>query len=77
MADKDSKVPGSTAGPWYVDETCIGCGVCVEVAARFFEIDRASGQSRVVRQPATAARAAPLCEARVQCPVDAIGDDGE
>ncbi len=76
MADKTRRVSKSIPGPFYVDDTCINCGACAEVAPEHFEMDDALGYSYVKRQPATDAERARCREAAEECPVLAIGDDG-
>lgn len=71
----------NTAGRYQVDERCIGCAVCAEIAPRNFRFDHEQGYAYVFRQPNgdTEER---LCEEAMEiCPVDAIddtsgGDDG-
>jgi ferredoxin len=54
----------------YVNEHCIGCGVCVAVAGDMFAMD--NGHSKVTKQPATAAEVAAFKNAQTSCPVAAI-----
>lgn len=67
--------PLSSSNPsdslWFIDPTCIGCGLCVEVAGAFVQMDFAAGMARVVRQPSVQ-QEAELIRARRECPVDAI-----
>jgi ferredoxin len=60
-----------------VDTSCIACGVCKEVAAGIFDVDDSQGYAVVTRQPATPQEQSLAAEARSQCPVDAIGQDGQ
>jgi len=75
MADNTRKTPGNVSGDYYVDEECILCDECVEKAPENF----ASGDeyAYVKKQPETADEEELCQEAMEECPVDAIGDDGE
>lgn len=77
MAVKENKVPENVRGKFYVDDQCIACGLCREIAPDFFGDLEDSGNSFVKKQP-TSEKEAELCiEALESCPVDAIGQDGE
>lgn len=77
MADRQERVPENVAGRYYVDRTCIDCDLCRETApANFARIDR-EGYSFVFRQPRTPAEEAACLAALEECPVEAIGLDGE
>jgi len=77
MANKNTKTPKNVAGKYYVDDSCISCGQCREIAPDNFAEDAGSGMMYVQKQPATA-EAATACENAVEsCPVSAIGNDGE
>jgi ferredoxin len=77
MADKTQKTRENAAGRFYVDVTCIDCDLCRETApANFIRLD-AEGYSYVTRQPAGPAEEAACLAAMEECPVEAIGDDGE
>jgi ferredoxin len=75
MADKSARREENTPGSWYVDENCIGCGLCAEEAPDNFEMDD-SDLAFVKKQPADAADAEASTSAMESCPVDAIGNDG-
>jgi glyoxylase-like metal-dependent hydrolase (beta-lactamase superfamily II)/ferredoxin len=49
MARLDLRHPANAEGQWYVDEGCIDCGTCRELAPRLFGTTR--DQSVVIRQP--------------------------
>jgi ferredoxin len=77
MADIDQKVPENVSGRFYVDETCIDCDLCRETApANFVRLDEA-GYSYVFHQPTTPAEEASCLAAMEECPVEAIGIEGE
>ena len=77
LADVRQKVPENVPGPFYVDRTCIDCELCRETApAHFFRQDEA-GYSYVGRQPVGPAEEAACQAALEECPVEAIGRDGD
>lgn len=78
MADRSKKVAENVAGLFYVDDTCIDCELCRETAPAHFTL-KATGRrySFVARQPSNPAEAAACFAAMEECPVEAIGNDGE
>lgn len=77
MANKAAKNPKNVAGKFYVDENCINCGQCHDIAPDFFVENSDTGTMYVVKQP-TSADEITLCQQALEiCPVEAIGDDGE
>ena len=77
MADKAQRVPENVPGRFYVDATCIDCDLCRETAPRNFVRQDDGGYSYVLRQPRDAAEEAACLAALEECPVEAIGDDGD
>ena len=77
MADKAQKVLENIPGRFYVDATCIDCDLCRETAPRNFVRQDDGGYSYVLRQPRDAAEEAACLAALEECPVEAIGDDGD
>lgn len=77
MADRTEKVRESVPGPWYVDATCIDCDLCRETAPACFVRQDAEGHSYVYCQPRTPAEEAACLAAMEECPVEAIGNDGD
>lgn len=76
MADKNAKSANNIPGKYYVDTKCISCGQCVDIAGDFFVEDK-DGGVYVKTQP-TSQEGVELCEqALSNCPVEAIGNDGE
>ncbi len=69
--------PQNAPGRFYVDEQCIDCDVCRDIAPALFRRDDRDAHSFVARQPATADERRVAEEARDECPVGAIGDDGD
>jgi ferredoxin len=77
MADNSHKWPVNVKGKFYVDEQCIDCDLCRETAPDFFARNDNGSYSFVKKQPATQAEIELCEEALHNCPVEAIGDDGE
>ena len=76
MASKDNKVTETVAGKFYVDSQCIDCDLCRQTAPENF--DRSdNGYSYVKKQPTTPEEEAQCVQALAECPVEAIGSDGE
>jgi ferredoxin len=76
MADKTIKASENVPGPYYVDEECIACELCVDTAPDYFKMADDRPQAYVFKQPKTDEEK-DLCEdALGVCPVDAIGNDG-
>ncbi len=74
MADLESRVEGNVEGEFYVDDSCIACGVCVGEAPENFEMG--DEYAYVVKQPEDDSEREACENALEACPVDAIGDDG-
>jgi len=77
MADLTQRVDENVPGGFYVDATCIDCDLCRETAPANFRRQDDDGYSYVARQPATPAEVAACVAAMAECPVEAIGDDGQ
>lgn len=76
MAELSDKNPANVPGKYYVDTNCIGCGLCMDSAADYFRADD-DGNSVVYNQPTTD-EGIEACETAItDCPVGAIGNDGE
>lgn len=72
MARIDLRNPANAEGDWFVDERCIDCGTCREVAPHLFRADR--GASVVARQPGEAAEEQEAAWLAAQaCPTTSIG----
>ena len=76
MANRNEKNPGNVPGPFYVDNTCIDCDMCREIAPSTFQRDDNLGMSIVVQQPSNEEELAQAREALEICPSNTIGDDG-
>jgi ferredoxin len=77
VADPASRVRENVPGAFYVDETCIDCELCREKAPANFTRQDDRGYSYVYRQPRDEAERAACQEALEECPVEAIGRDGQ
>jgi ferredoxin len=77
MADPNDKVPGQPPGDYYVDSQCIDCDLCRETAPANFQRNDEEGFSYVYKQPETGEEAALCKDAMDNCPVEAIGSDGQ
>jgi ferredoxin len=75
MANSKDSYPDNTPGPWYVDEQCICCGLCEDVAPDVFRISADGSHNLVHHQPTTPEELADAENARDRCPVEAIGKD--
>ena len=77
MADPNDKVPGQAPGRYYVDTQCIDCDLCRETAPANFMRNDEEGFSYVFKQPETPEEETLCKDALDNCPVEAIGNDGE
>ncbi len=73
MARAALKLADNAAGDWFVDETCIDCDLCRQIAPETFVRSARAGQSVVGRQPATAEDERRAAMALVACPTASIG----
>jgi ferredoxin len=62
----------NVAGKWYVDEGCVGCNLCRELAFNNFKKDDRNTQHYVSKQPADEKELKQCLKAKDLCPVDAI-----
>lgn len=82
MADKSIRLADSVPGPWYVDDTCTPCHVCLDEAgpsSGFHLLEYTADETKVifVKQPETADERDAAQRALEICPTNAIGDDGD
>ena len=77
MADFREMVPENMPGRYYVDRTCIDCELCRETAPANFVRQEEEGYSYVVHQPRNPSEEAVCRTAMEECPVEAIGSDGD
>jgi len=77
MADLSTRTPLNVAGKYYVDFNCICCGICTLIAPLNFLVNLNEEYGYIGKQPETKAETKAIEEAIRNCPVDAIGNDGE
>ena len=65
----------NTPGPWYVDDQCICCGLCENVAPELFRMSADGSHYLVYRQPAAPQDLEDAENAMERCPATAIGSD--
>ena len=74
MADPRKRLATNVEGDFFVDETCIDCDACREIApASFARVDE---QSAVVRQPQSEEDRLRAAMALLSCPTGSIGGKG-
>ncbi|MDR2029911.1 MAG: ferredoxin [Puniceicoccales bacterium] len=73
MADPNAQWPENVPGEFFVDEQCIDCDLCRELAPKHFKREMDSGYSYVAVQPITEDERNLCGEALDSCPVGAIG----
>ncbi|MDA7922429.1 ferredoxin [Verrucomicrobiales bacterium] len=76
MAEYQDRYEENAPGRFYVDDTCIDCDQCRQVAPDFFTRQDKGGYSYVKKQPVTPEEVELCEEAFDGCPTDTIGDDG-
>jgi ferredoxin len=77
MAFRDARVPQNVSGKFYVDSSCIYCGLCDETAPSVFRECNEQGWAYVFKQPETSEEFRKCMEAVGGCPTQSIGIDGE
>ena len=77
MADKENRYEDNAQGQYYVDDQCIDCDLCRETAPDNFTRQEEGGYSYLYKQPENDAELDQCYEALENCPVEAIGDDGD
>ena len=77
MADKTQKQALNILGRMYVDVSCIDCDLCRITAPSNFKADEEGGYSYVSKQPENAEEEEQCRQAMADCPVEAIGENGE
>src|SRR5438132_3390584 len=71
MANPNRAYPENVAGNFFVDDTCIDCDLCRQIAPSVFKEEE--DHSSVYHQPGTAAEAQRAAMALVACPTGSIG----
>ena len=65
----------NSPGAWYIDDQCICCGLCENIAPGLFQMSGDAGNYLVFRQPTTPQELEDATDARERCPAEAIGSD--
>jgi len=60
------------SGKYYVNDACIGCAICSEIAPDNFRFDHEQGCEYICKQPGTEKEERLCVEAMDICPVSAI-----
>lgn len=76
MASPEDKYEENVDGPFYVDDNCISCGVCVAEAPDHFKFTDDEDHAYVYKQPENEEEEDACLDTIESCPTDAIGDDG-
>jgi len=76
MADIKNRVKGNVSGRYYVDTSCICCEACTLTAPDNFRMKDDNSSSMVFKQPENSSENEACESAKNNCPVEAIGDDG-
>ncbi len=81
MADHSLRLPENAPGPWYVDDTCTPCHVCLDEAgpsSGFSLLQYNEDETKVffTKQPVGEEELGAAQRAMEICPTDAIGSDG-
>ena len=77
MAELENKQAENVKGKYYVDDQCIDCDLCKSTAPDNFSSGDDLGYAFVAKQPKNDEETELCVEAMENCPVEAIGDDGE
>lgn len=77
MADVTQKYADNAPGAFYVDNTCIDCDACRQIAPNNFTRNEESGYTYCSKQPEGDEERNQCLDAMEGCPVNAIGNDGE
>ena len=76
MADKTDKFEDNVAGPYYIDQSCTFCLVCMDSAPTTIKESDDGDHCYVAKQPENDEEIEQLKEAMEECPTESIGDDG-
>jgi ferredoxin len=77
MADSSEACEENVPGAWYVDKSCIFCGLCNSIAPDNFAESEDGTHDYVYKQPDNDEELAACQDAMAQCPVNSIGNDRE
>ena len=77
MPDPNTRVVQNVPGRWYIDSTCINCGLCPAEVPEVFKETEDGITSYVHAQPATPELEGACEDIAGRCPTNSIGNDGE
>jgi len=77
MGNKAQRYAENPTGKFYVDDQCIDCDLCRQIAPNNFMRNAEKGYSYVSKQPVTPEEEKKCVDAMQGCPVEAIGEDGD
>lgn len=66
------RIVENVPGKYHVDEECIGCFICAEIAPRNFRTNHEEGYDYIYQQPQNEKEEQMCAEAMDVCPVNAI-----
>jgi len=72
-----NRIPQNVPGKFYVDDQCLDCDLCRELAPTVFRRDDEMAVSYVYHQPQTEEELRLTAEALEGCPCEAILSDGD
>ena len=73
MADPTTKWPQNQPGLFFVDQQCLDCGLCFEIAPLNFSRNGDAGHSFLSKQPETLAELEACMEVVRACPLNEVG----
>lgn len=73
MSDKNRAVPENIEGTYFIDEDCIDCRLCRDIAPAVFFRNEEKGYHFVGKQPSNPQEKRQAQEALESCPVESIG----
>jgi ferredoxin len=76
-ADFNHRLPQNTPGKFYVDDQCLDCDLCRDLAPKNFKRWEEGGYSYVSKQPETDEELGLCMEVVRGCPLEAVGLDGD
>jgi len=76
MIEEAKKNPLNVQGRYYVTEDCLACEACQDAAPSNFRYGD-DGMSHVFKQPTNAEEERQCSKALLECPLQAIRDDGD
>ncbi len=69
------RYPDNSEGRFFVDDRCINCSLCVQIAPDLFAANHDQGYEYIKRQPGNEAEFDLVAEVIDICPADAVVDN--